>query len=265
MAEPYLPPEMAAPVPPPRPRTSSKLAPNPFANDDGAQPPAFAEAKLVDPPYRTPAVVGAMATDRVLVPMVAHAHPGRTADGGVREHASFGSGDATADACESAAALTVEVADGRAAMPVFSSYPAMRAWNPDARPVPVYGYSAARAAVSVGEGLMILDPGDEPVLIPRPAVWALAQEQPWTPAWEDPEVSQAVVDALVGIEEVVAARVELGTTTEIRVVAALRHGLTAPQLKDTLTRASAAIGGNDVLKARVDTIELYPTSLPSDG
>jgi len=249
--DPFIPPEVMAPAPP---RPSRHLAPNPFAGDDGSRPPAFASAKAVEPPHRTPAVVAAMRTGRVLVPVLAHAHPGRGARGEVAI-------DAAADACEQAATVTVEVPDGRAAMPVFSSLGAMAAWDPRARPVPVRGHQAARAAASITDGLMLLDPGDEPVLIPRPAVWALAREREWIPSWADEALAGVAAGALAGIDELVGVRIEPGRTTEIRVVVALRPGLDAPRLRDVLSRASAALSGDPVLRERVDSMELYPTSL----
>lgn len=256
MAEPALPPEVTAP-PPARPVRS--LPASPFAGDDGARPAAFTAAKAIEPPRRTPAVVAALRGGRVLVPVLAHAHPGRTATGGVAERVT--SADPQADACDQAATVTVEVADGRAAMPVFTSLATLMAWNPDARPVPVFGTQAARAATSVSDGLMLLDPGDAPVLIPRPAVLALAREEEWLPAWEDESLAGVAVRALVGIQDVVGLRIEPGRTTEIRVVVALRRGLDAERLRDVLARTSAALANDATLRERVDSMELYPTSL----
>jgi hypothetical protein len=48
-------------------------------------------------------------------------------------------------------------ADGRLAMPVFSSVGALRAWRPQARPVPVPGAEAVVAAVDGGNSGLVLD------------------------------------------------------------------------------------------------------------
>lgn len=261
MAEPALPPEVTAPLPTAPPRPSRALPANPFAGDDGSRPEAFAAAKAVEPPERTPAVVRAMRGGRLLVPVLAHAHPGRTAGGGMAQHAKVAGHDAQAEACEQAATVTVDVADGRAAMPVFSSLAAMTAWNPQARPVPVFGEQAARAAATVSDGLMLLDPGDEPVLIPRPAVRALAVGAEWVPAWADEALGTVAATALVGIEELVGVRIEPGRTTEIRVVVAVRSGLGPDSLREVLARTAAALAEDAVLRERVDSMELYPTSL----
>ena len=251
MAELTIPAEVAAPVPAAPARTSPKLAPNPFSNDDGSRPPAIAAAKEVEPPGRTPAVVRVLLEGRVLVPMMPHARPAEIGPNGEHD-----------EDCDPPPMITVEVGDGRHALPVFSSFAGMVAWNPEARPVPVYGVGAARTALNSGIQMLLLDPDDDAVLIGRPATWALANETPWTPAWEDQEVTDAVIAALVGIEEIGAVRVEVGLSTEVRIVLALRRGLDADQLRSAITRASEAIGAAELLRERVDTIELYPTSLP---
>lgn len=48
-------------------------------------------------------------------------------------------------------------ADGRHALPVFSSYDALRAWQADARPVPMPGRQAVAAALEEGYAAVVLD------------------------------------------------------------------------------------------------------------
>jgi hypothetical protein len=48
-------------------------------------------------------------------------------------------------------------ADGRHALPVFSSYDALRAWRADARPVPMSGEQAVSGAIAEGYDAVILD------------------------------------------------------------------------------------------------------------
>lgn len=259
MTEPFLAPEVAAP--PPAARARRCLAPNPFADDDGSQPAAFAAAKAVAPPDRIPAVVAALAGARVLLPVLAHPHPGRTANGSLAPHGAAGRATTPDEACEQAATVAVELPDGRHAMPIFTSVEAMRRWNVQARPVPVLGERAARAAAGAGDGLMLLDPGEDAVLIPRPAVRALASGAQWVPPWRDDSLALVAASALAGIREVAGVRIEPGRTTEVRVVTALRSGLDAAQLRDVIARVSAALSDDPVLRERVDSIELYPTSL----
>lgn len=47
--------------------------------------------------------------------------------------------------------------DGRRALPVFSSYDALRAWQPDARPVPMPGARVLAGAAAEGYDGVVLD------------------------------------------------------------------------------------------------------------
>lgn len=57
------------------------------------------------------------------------------------------------------AAVLMTGADGRQALLTFSSVDAMKAWNTDARPVPVWGRDAARAALEEGASALLVDLG----------------------------------------------------------------------------------------------------------
>jgi hypothetical protein len=48
-------------------------------------------------------------------------------------------------------------ADGRHALPVFTSYDALRAWRPDARPVPMPGEQAIAGAIGEGYAAVVID------------------------------------------------------------------------------------------------------------
>ena len=55
------------------------------------------------------------------------------------------------------AAVMMTGADGRQALLAFSSVATMTAWNAEARPVPVWGRQAARAALDEGATAVLLD------------------------------------------------------------------------------------------------------------
>ncbi|MEE6274081.1 SseB family protein [Georgenia sp. MJ206] len=236
------------------------LRPNPFAGDDGSADPAVAAALAVDDDgERLRAVARALAAARVIVPVVAHAHPGQDDGGDVAAHTKHGSGDPAADACASAAMVSVRTPDGRAALPVFSSVATMTAWNAGARPVPVEAPRAALAAVSDADSLLVLDPGGPvPALLGRPAVWALAQQREWVPSWADPELPGVAAQALRGIPELLGVRLERGRKAELRAVLAVGADLTRAQAEAAVARASEALGADPVLTDRVDSLELYP-------
>ena len=105
----------------------------PAAPDDtGAADPALAAA-LAD--GSRAAVARALLTARLLVPVVALPS----------------AGDA-----EMAVPALVD-GDGRRALPVFSSYDALRAWQPDARPVPMTGARVLAGAAAEGYDGVVLD------------------------------------------------------------------------------------------------------------
>ena len=124
------------------------LAEPAFPDDDGTVDPALADAFGND--ARVLAVLGDV---RVFVPVVAllgdaPAEPG----GGSGQRAE----DGTAKEADMAAVLMTG-ADGRMALLAFSSVARMTAWNKDARPVPVWGRDAARAALDEDATAVLLD------------------------------------------------------------------------------------------------------------
>ncbi|MDO5495777.1 MAG: SseB family protein, partial [bacterium] len=159
--QPSIPPEVAAPLPEAAPvvKKLKTLRASHFPNDDGSRPEAFTRAKAVEPPERIPAVVRALVDGRVMVPVLPHAAPKDP----MNPHAEDD------ESCEAPPSILMELPDGRHAMPAFTTMAGLLEWNPKARPVLMYGSQAAQAAAEQGDGLMLLDPGDESVVIPRPA------------------------------------------------------------------------------------------------
>ncbi len=112
------------------------LAEPAFPDDDGTVDPVLAEAFGDD--ARVLAVLGGV---RVFVPVVA----------------LLGDEPAGSDKEADMAAVLMTGADGRNALLAFSSVATMTTWDPDARPVPVWGREAARAALDEGASAMLLD------------------------------------------------------------------------------------------------------------
>ncbi len=115
------------------------LAEPQFPGDDG-----LADSRLTAVAGDESAVLGVLPQVRVFVPIVPV----------LGERATDGS-DKRADM----AAVLMTGADGRQALLLFSSVAALEAWNPAARPVPVLGADAARAALDEGAEAMLLDLG----------------------------------------------------------------------------------------------------------
>ncbi len=112
------------------------LAEPAFPDDDGTVDPAL-EAAFGDD-FQVLAVLGGI---RVFVAVVA----------------LLGDAPARTDKEADMAAVMMTGADGRQALLAFSSVATMTAWDADARPVPVWGRQAARAALDEGASAMLLD------------------------------------------------------------------------------------------------------------
>lgn len=76
------------------------------------------------------------------------------------------------------AVLLLEAA-GERALPVFSSVPALTGWRADARPVPLSGPEACRAALEEGARAVVLDPAGTAVTLTEDEVQVLASG--WVP------------------------------------------------------------------------------------
>jgi hypothetical protein len=106
----------------------------------------------------------------------------------------------------------------------------------------------------------VVDPGGPATaLLPRPAVWALARQEPWRPAVVDgvvdPEVA-AVATRVRAVPGVADAHLEAGRRAELCVAVALPPGLDRAGLDDVLARVNAVLAADEVLAERVDSVEL---------
>ena len=241
-----------------------------FDDDDGTADAGYLAA-LSDLAAGTgdeAAVVAALATARVFVPILA-----QLAEEG--EAAAGPNGDPLhSDKQADMALVTLKAPDGRTAMPVFTSAASLSAWHPEARPVAVYAARAALSAVAEGAELLVLDPGSEVTfVVRRPAVWALAQQQPWTPSYADPDLAGALGEGAVGFPAV--RRVEIhpgggvasatadgrrlpggGAGPELRVVLYLEDGLDAAGVQSIVAGLNNAWARNEIFAERVDSIEV---------
>lgn len=161
---------------------------NRFADDDGTAPRPVVSAMAA---FRSgdageADVVDALRGARVLIPVVA-----------VLGEAAANERGQTTDKSADLSIVTVAGPDGRTVLPVFTSTAAMRQWNAAARPVPAEFRTAAIAAVDEGTDLIVVDPGaDTEFGVRRPAVWAVARDEPWRPAVHDENVARALAEAI---------------------------------------------------------------------
>ncbi len=226
-----------------------------FAGDDGRPDPGLVTALEDWSAGRggLDRVVSAMATARLLVPVLAHEVPdGAIGADGERE--------------ASTAVVALQTPDGRTALPVFSGVGSLAAWKADARPVPAEAPRAAASALAEGWSLLVLDPGGPvTVLLPRPAVQALAAGLEWTPAVRDgvvrPEVAEAITRVVGAAAHVRSVRVEPGQRSEVTVVVGLAPGLDRAGLTAVLEEVNTRLAA-DPLVAQADTLELRPVAAP---
>lgn len=197
-------------------------------------------------------VVDAFRTSRLLIPLVAHA-----GDVGV------GPNGQKVDKTQELSIVTVGGPDGRNVLPVFSSVDAMSAWNPRARPVPADGIRVALAAASENTDLVVLDPtSPTEFAIRRPALWAIAQSQPWAPGYLDPDVLDAFLTSVTSELAVLNVRLAAGDPAarlggpEVVVRLELVDGLTRAELDTTLNRLAQRWAASDVIATRVDSLRV---------
>ncbi|WP_257571039.1 SseB family protein [Streptomyces sp. NP160] len=235
------------------------LTDSPFAGDDGSLAPALAAvldaARASGEPVDVEALITALPGARLFVPVTA---------------VSAGTDEATGgDLGADMAIPTLRSPDGRDALPVFTSVAALTAWSSTARPVPVEARRAAVSAVQEGQQLLVLDPGVEgaagSVVVPRPALWALAKGEPWTPSWRDPEVAGAlerIAARMGGVVEITSTRGPgAGGAGELRVTVRLSAGAGAHEEWARRTFGEEA-GRDPVLAERVDSVLLVTEELP---
>lgn len=225
---------------------------SPFAHDDGSADRVLADAlmALAAGTGSLPDVVGALAAARVLVPVIA-----------LEEDATVPGEGPFAEARHAAAGVVAVAApDGRTALPVFTSVSTLATWRPDARPMPAEGPRAAAAALQEGWGLLVLDPGPGAVVVPRPAVVALATGATWRPAVVAGvvrnEVRDAVLRAVGGTGHVREVGVRPGGRAEVAVVLTLAPGLRQAELDAVLAAVGERLATATEVVDAVDSLEL---------
>ncbi|MEU3845484.1 SseB family protein [Micrococcus terreus] len=245
-----------------------------FDHDDGTADPAWAAVlgRLAQGEADEADVVRTLSRMRVfaaVVPTVAetseHEHSGHD-----HEHGETLHGDKAADV----ALVSLQSRGGRRALPVFSSVPVLTSWNPQARPVAAWMPRACLSAVDEGNELVVVDPGAETTfVVRRPAVWALGQQQDWTPSYQDPSLARAVgsvVDLVPGLERIglapgagVATQTASGQVLpgggagpELKIVAFPEPGMDEAGLRLMAATLQQLLGEIPTLAERADSVEI---------
>lgn len=236
-----------------QPWAGRAFQPNPASDDDGSADPGLIAALTA---FRAGSsspleVLAALASARLLVPLLAHAgEVGFTPDG----H--------QVDKTQELSLVTVQGPDGRPVLPAFTSVDAMRAWNAIARPVPATAVRVALAAIDDGS-LVVIDPtSPTEFALRRPALTALVTGVPWVPCWQDsdllpefaaaaaPESAVAALDLLPGDPDFRL------TGAELVAVVRLEHGVSDAEVHALIVRLHSAWQASELIAERVDSLTL---------
>lgn len=229
---------------------------NASSDDDGSAPERLIEAlrRFRAHDLGEVDVVDALRDSRLLIPLVAVLG----ADG-VDEHGH--------DKSQELSIVTVAGPDGRTVLPAFTSVAAMSRWDAKARPVPATAARVALAAASENTDLVVLDAANETeFVIRRPALWALAQSQPWTPSYLDPEVLRRFLAGAEPEPAVVAVHLAPGDPAsrlagpELVVQLTLQPGLDREALDGVLARLQGRWASDDLIAERVDSMRVVLAS-----
>lgn len=150
------------------------------------------------------------------------------------------------------------------ALAIYSSAQALSAHRPGDRPMALDFRTIGLTALVETGGRIVVNPGTDAVLLPRPAVAALAQGDEWLPAWRDEALrvlllseSSSACDAIVDVEIAYAGD---GLTRVLVSVdrASFAQGADASAMRQTLSGALNALGVSPRLIASADRVEIVP-------
>lgn len=237
-----------------RARLSQRLSMRRADGDHGDLLPHTAQAMdLLDPVARLESLVRALAEERVIVPIDVEADPRIT---GV--HAGLSGEDGSG-----ADFARVDTVAGPA-LAVYTSAGALGADRPGARPMPIaFRTVALTALVEVG-GHVLVDPGAAEVLLPRPAVSALAQGDQWLPAWRDPELRDELRE-LVGCGRepgILDVRIACGGGVAVRVEIVADPNAEPVAVRGAMSRAAKVVAGSRRLAVAAERVEVVPLWAP---
>lgn len=211
---------------------------------------------------RLEALVETLGSERVIVPVEVESDPRATGVHPGGEHAA----DFVSTGTEFGPALAV-----------YSSAGALASDRPEARPMPFEIQKVALTALVETSGHVVVDPGSAAVVLPRPAVAALAQGDSWLPAWKDEQLrdelrvlsgarsatrtetdgsSEATASSIIDVR--VAFDGGIGVRVELVVDADQRQGEGAARVRAEVARAAQALGASKRLAVAAEEIVVTP-------
>ncbi|RBP67838.1 type III secretion system (T3SS) SseB-like protein [Brevibacterium sanguinis] len=242
-----------------RPWAGRELKPNPFSGDTGLGDEGLltalqeVQASPLDP-ERHRQVLAALAGVRLYAPIVPIA-----VDHEVGEHGHM------VDNSSEMAMVRLQAEDGRECTPGFCSIPPLTRWHDSARPVPIEAERLVLGAIEAGSQLVVLDPGAaHSFLLRRPALFAFAQGQDWTPSWADAEVGRRLAEIGQSFPWLASVQVSPGSGSvhiggaELGISLGVKSEVSAAEVQ----RFQQALAADPELVEKIDSlaIRIQPTS-----
>jgi len=187
------------------------------------------------------AALTALARSRLLVPVVAvlaEQLAGRAEHGGRQDVDRMPSGEKASEM----AMPTLIGLDGRRAIPAFTCMASMRAWQADARPVPVPASRVWQAAMADDCSVIVDVAGPVPLAVEGARLDALARGEAAPAPCQDADVYQVVCDVLAGQAAVAGFELRPGGTEHDLVIALTMSGeTTGHDVSDVATGIGNAV------------------------
>jgi hypothetical protein len=220
-----------------------------FAQDYGDTPLELVPV-LSESPVDKVALVEALRGTRLLIPLIAELGEGEIGPNGLLVEKSA-----------ELAIVAVATPDKQTAIPAFTSVSEMKAWNPQARPVPATAEKVCLAAAAEGHYRVVLNPASNAIALRRTQLAAIAQGLPWEP----PHLSSRVKEKLMETakRQLMIASIDLFDgdpasnleAAELTIQLGFKPGLTASTLQVILTELAADLQELEFLEL-VDSFSL---------
>lgn len=227
--------------------------PNPHAGDSGETPSDVADSLEA---WRGgtgtySALIAAIAANRFLIPLVAHAGDDFDSDNPVME-----------DKVQELSVVTVAGPNGEKVIPVFTSAAAMKSWNAEARPIPIDAQRVALAAASEHTDRLVVNPSTDSVVIRRPALWAIAQGDDYRAPWESAEFladTMILLGDIAHLEDVLVTSgdpLSSGEGADVVLGLTVAAGLDSEVMRAVLSEVQELIAGDENFRLHVDALRL---------
>ena len=150
------------------------------------------------------------------------------------------------------------------ALAIYSSAEALSAHRPGDRPMALDFRTIGLTALIETGGRVVVNPGTDAVLLPRPAVAALAQGDQWLPAWRDVALRELLLaEASAACSAITDLSITYAGDGLTRVIVSVERSCftgaaNASAMKQSLTQALSHVGANRRLIASADRVEIAP-------